>query len=83
MPPVTEFGNKVRSARARLRMSQSEFAKHLGVPVGTLQHWELASQPKQPRGLGRRLIEEQLDRILAAPASGSAAHRPAKQRRER
>ncbi len=63
MPP-TEFGIKVKSARARLGMSQSEFAEHLGVPTRTLQHWELTSHPYQPRGLGRRLIEERLDAIL-------------------
>ena len=63
--PQSEFGHKVKAARAKLGMSQSEFAYHLEIPLRTLQCWELTTHPRVPRGLGRRLIEGQLDGILA------------------
>lgn len=50
---VTTFPS-VASARARVGLSQSEFARLLGVSVRTLQDWEQGR--RQPSGPARTLI---------------------------
>ena len=40
--------------RRRLRMSQAEFARRFGLPVGTLRHWE--SGERTPRGPALSLL---------------------------
>lgn len=48
----------LKAYRRRLKLSQSQAAERLGVPVRTLQDWELGRS--QPRGLGRELLLERL-----------------------
>ena len=44
----------VRTIRERLRKSQSEFARMIGVSVSTLQNWEQGR--RQPQGPARALL---------------------------
>ena len=52
--------SSVAIARYRVRMSQSEFAKLLGVSVRTLQEWEQGR--REPSGAARSLIRVALER---------------------
>jgi DNA-binding transcriptional regulator YiaG len=38
LPPVT--GERIRSMRKELNMSQAEFAEYLGTSVSTIESWE-------------------------------------------
>jgi len=48
----TPFG--VVALRLRLRLSQTEFARRFGFPVGTLRHWEAGE--RKPRGAALALL---------------------------
>ena len=48
----------LKAYRKRLNLSQSQAAERLGVPVRTLQDWELGRS--QPRGLGRVALLERI-----------------------
>jgi putative transcriptional regulator len=50
----------VAIARYQVKMSQSQFAKLLGVPVRTLQEWEQGR--REPSGAARSLIRVALER---------------------
>lgn len=60
----------IASARNRIGLSQSEFAKMLGVPLRTLQEWEQGR--RKPSGAAKSLITiaikkpEVLKELLAA-----------------
>jgi putative transcriptional regulator len=43
-----------RAVRARLGMTQEEFARMLGVPLGTLRNWEQGI--REPAGAARALL---------------------------
>ncbi len=58
-----ELRRKLQSARAKLKLSQAEFAKQIGMPRGTLIKWE--NDQRTPRGLSLKLINEMLDKILS------------------
>lgn len=58
-----ELKGKLKSARAKLNLSQSQAAEEWGVPLKTLQSWE--SGRFTPRGFALRALEEKLDAILA------------------
>ena len=58
-----ELQRKLKAAREKLGMSQSQFAKLIGMSVRTLQHWEADAQT--PRGLALMSISKILDDILA------------------
>jgi putative transcriptional regulator len=45
----------VKAIRARVGMSQTEFASAFGISVGTLRHWERGD--RQPRGPARVLLQ--------------------------
>jgi DNA-binding transcriptional regulator YiaG len=45
---------EVVTLRRRLRLSQTEFARRFGFPVGTLRHWE--SGARKPRGPALALL---------------------------
>lgn len=45
----------VKAIRARLDQSQSEFARMIGVSVGTLQNWEQGR--RRPEGPARALLQ--------------------------
>ena len=57
---------KLKAARTKLGLSQSEAADLLKVPVRTLQQWEQDQQT--PRGFALDALNEKLDKILAEPA---------------
>lgn len=44
----------VAAIRARLKLSQPQFARLLGVGIGTLRHWEQGD--RQPTGAARVLL---------------------------
>ncbi len=46
--------DSVAVVRAKLKLSQSEFARMLGISVGTLQNWEQGR--RQPTGAARVLL---------------------------
>jgi putative transcriptional regulator len=51
---VTEFAAvDVKAVRRRLRKSQAEFARMIGVSVATLRNWE---QGRRPEGPARALL---------------------------
>lgn len=47
-------GNSVRDLRARARLTQTQFAARLGVPVDTIRNWEQGK--RDPRGPARALL---------------------------
>jgi len=69
-----QFGDKCRAARAKLRLTQPEFAVRFGVNIHTLQSWERVWKPRVPSGLGRHYIEGELDRILRGAGKARSAH---------
>ena len=57
MAPAREFAyepDDIRKIRARLGLSQSEFALMIGVSVATLQNWEQGR--RNPEGPARALL---------------------------
>jgi len=62
-----ELRLKLKAARAKLGLSQSQAAKEWGTPLRTLISWE--NDQSTPRGLALRLLLEKLDAILADPVS--------------
>lgn len=58
-----ELANKLKAARRKLGLSQSEAAKAWGISPRTLQKWE--QDQRTPRGLALRLLLEKLDAILS------------------
>ncbi len=57
-----ELQRKLKAAREKLGLSQSQMADKLGVPVRTLQRWE--QNQSTPAAFALKTIEEKLDRIL-------------------
>ena len=59
-PPIVPEANGTgdaayaRGVRARTRLSQSEFARRIGVPVETVRNWEQGK--RSPRGPARALL---------------------------
>lgn len=58
-----ELRNRLKEARAKLEMTQAQFAAKIQVPLKTLQGWE--GDRMTPRGLALKSINETLDKILA------------------
>jgi putative transcriptional regulator len=58
-----ELRNRLKEARARLGMTQAQFAARIEVPLKTLQGWE--GDRMTPRGLALKGINQILDKILA------------------
>ena len=58
-----ELQRKLKAAREKLGVSQSQFANQIGIPVRTLQQWE--QDQATPRGLALTTINKTLDKILA------------------
>jgi len=58
-----ELRRKLKAARAKLKLSQSQAAKSWGIPLRTLISWE--NNQRTPRGFALTAITEKLDRILA------------------
>jgi transcriptional regulator with XRE-family HTH domain len=59
----------VKELRARLRLTQEQFAQKVGVTYSTVNHWENGKRAPQPF-LVRRLLElkEELDEQNAKPS---------------
>lgn len=57
-----ELRRKLKAARAKLGLSQSQAAKAWGVPLNTLQKWE--RDGATPRGLALKMLLEKLDSII-------------------
>ena len=56
MPPKqTEIGDRLKAAREKLHLSQSQAAKAWGISVRSLQQWEQGQ--REPRGLALRALE--------------------------
>ena len=65
-----ELRRKLKAAREKLGLSQSQAAKVWGIPVGTLQNWE--NDKRTPQGLALTAINNLLDGILSPPAKKAA-----------
>jgi DNA-binding transcriptional regulator YiaG len=51
-----QFAKLLRAWRSRLELTQADAAERLGVPLRTLQGWEVARVA--PRGYGRTALEK-------------------------
>lgn len=58
-----ELASKLKDARSKLGLSQSKAAAAWGIPLKTLQAWEIDQHT--PRGFALNAIMEKLDAILA------------------
>lgn len=66
----------VKAIRSGLDQSQSEFARMIGVSVGTLQNWEQGR--RKPEGPARALLQVALhnpEAVKQALSGGNEAHR--------
>ena len=63
---MIEMGHYIRSVRARVGMSQSEFARRIGISVDTLRNWEQGR--RYPTGTARALLRV-IDRAPEAAIS--------------
>ena len=60
----------IKAIRARLALSQSEFALMLGVSAATLQNWEQGRRtPEGPARALLRVVEKKPEAVLEALAS--------------
>jgi putative transcriptional regulator len=62
-----------REVRGRTQLSQSEFARRIGVPVETVRNWEQGK--RSPRGPARallKLVDSAPDRAFAALRQATA-----------
>lgn len=77
----TKLANRLREARAKLGLSQTQASKAWLIPLDTLKKWE--GNTRTPRGLALQLLLEKLDAILSAPPpSPPAKNAPAKRPRK-
>lgn len=65
-----ELRRKLKAAREKLALSQSQAAKEWGIPLRTLQNWE--GDHQTPRGLALAALEKLLDAILSSPPKKAA-----------
>lgn len=57
-----ELANKLKAARTKLNLSQSQAAAAWGIPLKTLQAWE--QDQRTPQGFALQVLTEKLDTIL-------------------
>ena len=57
-----ELRNKLKTARAKLALTQNQFAERLGIPGRTLESWE--ANRATPRGFALSALNSALDEIL-------------------
>ena len=60
-----ELARKLKEARKKLGLTQKEASTALGIPLGTLIHWE--NNQSHPGEFALRAVLEKLDAILSAP----------------
>lgn len=58
------IARKIKEARDKLRLTQSDAAKEWGIPLSTLIKWE--TDKRTPKGFALKALEEKLDAILAS-----------------
>lgn len=58
-----ELATKLKAARERLGLSQSQAAKAWGISLAALQKWE--QDQRTPKGFALTALMEKLDAILA------------------
>ena len=58
-----DLKRKLQAARAKLNLSQSQFAAKLGVPTQTLQAWE--ADRNTPDKFKLEMLEQKIDQLLA------------------
>ena len=58
-----ELRDKLKAARAKLALTQNQFAQRLGIPARTLESWE--ADRATPRGFALVALNQTLDAILA------------------
>ena len=51
---MADMGDYIRGVRARVRMTQREFANRIGISVDTLRNWE--QRRRYPTGTARALL---------------------------
>lgn len=68
---VHEFGSvDVKNIRAKVGMSQNEFASAFGISVSTLRHWERGDRtPQGPALVLLNVVAKEPDVVLRALAS--------------
>lgn len=59
-----ELATKLKAARAKLGLSQSQASKAWEIQLRTLQKWEIDAAT--PRGFALKALTEKLDAILAS-----------------
>lgn len=60
----------VKAIRAKVGMSQTEFASSFGISVGTLRHWERGDrQPHGPARVLLHVVSKQPKAVLSALAA--------------
>lgn len=60
----------VKAIRAKVGMSQTEFASSFGISVGTLRHWERGDrQPHGPARVLLHVVSKQPKMVLSALAA--------------
>ncbi len=62
------IAKRIKAAREKLAVSQSEAAAQWGVNVRTLQDWELGRN--EPRGFARTQLEKLLADIIGGAGAG-------------
>jgi len=73
--PVEGPAANARRIRAATRLSQTDFAAHIGVPVETVRNWEQGK--RSPRGPARsllKIIDRAPDTAFAVLGSHKTAH---------
>ena len=68
-----DLRNRIKAAREKQGLSQSQAASAWGIPVKTLQKWE--QDGSTPRGLALTAINQLLDGILGSPPAKKAARK--------
>lgn len=63
------LARKLKQARTRLNLSQSQAAKAWDIPLPTLRKWE--QNAATPRGFAFRALEVKLDAILKSEDSAT------------
>ncbi len=53
---LPRFGDEVKALRARLGLTQREFAGRYGIPVGNLRNWEQDARVASPDTASRLLV---------------------------
>lgn len=71
---VEHIASQVKLVRRRLNLTQADFARRFGVPLGTIRDWEQGRrQPDAPALVLLRVIDYEPDVVLRALAAAKTA----------